>query len=106
MKKRNFEWKLYDGDPLGEWSFESEEVACPEKKHYRNEFASYFESDSSLSKIEEFSLGDSNSSDGHSEDDVRPVAAVLVHIPMNDDIELLAQVSDDDSMNINGSHGR
>ena len=57
--------------------------------------------------MEVFSPGDSNSSDRHSEDDVRPVAAVLINVPANDGIELLAQVSDDDSMNIIfGSHGR
>ncbi len=107
MKKWNFEWKLYDGDPLGEWSFESEEVAYAKERSYCNEFASHFESDSSSLKIEVFSLGDSNSSDRHSEDDVRPVAAVLINVPANDGIELLAQVSDDDSMNIIfGSHGR
>ncbi len=106
-KKQHFESKFSNSKPSGESSFESREIAYAKKKGYRNEFASHFESDSSSLKIEVFSLGDSNSSDRHSEDDVRPVAAVLINVPANDGIELLAQVSDDDSMNIIfGSHGR
>ncbi len=55
---------------------------------------------------ETFSISDSSTSDGHLDDDVKPVAAVLVHVLENDDIEHLAQVSDDDSRNINGGNGR
>ena len=55
---------------------------------------------------ETFSISDSSTSDGHLDNDVKHVAAVLIHVLENDDIEHLAQVSDDDSMNINGSHGR
>ena len=106
MKKRLFESKLSGGDHSGNSSSESEEVAYAKNKSHRNEFASYFESDSSSSKIEVFSLSDFNSLDGHSEDDVNLVAAVLVNVPANDDIKLLARVSDDDSMSINGSCGR
>ncbi len=53
-----------------------------------------------------FSRSDSSTSDGHLDDDVRPIAAVLAHVPENDVIKHVAQVSDDDSNNINGSNHR
>ena len=70
---------MSSGDPSGESSFESERVAYAKRNSYHDEPASYFESDNSSTKIEVFSQGDSISSDGHSEVDVRPVAAVLMH---------------------------
>ncbi len=77
-----------------EWSamwtcnkYETEEVAYAKQQSHHNEFALYYRSDSSLSKREIFSLNDSSSSNVHKDDDVRPVAAVLVHVPVNDDIE-------------------
>ncbi len=103
MRKQHFESKLSNDDPSGELSIKSEEVLYAKKKSHRNEFASYFESDSSSSKREIFSLCDSSSSDEHLDDDVRSVAAMMVYVPLNDDIEHLAQVSDDDSRKINGS---
>ena len=69
------------------------------KKSHCNEFAPYYE------KREIFSLSDS-SSNGHLDDDVRPVAVVLVHVPENHDVEYLAKVNDDDNRNINGRNGR
>ncbi len=63
VNKPHFELKFSSEDPLLESRFESEEVAYSKKNSHCNEVASYFESNSTLSKIELFSLGDSNSSD-------------------------------------------
>ena len=106
MKKRLFESKLSGGDHSGESSSESEEVAYAKKKSHCNEFASYFENNSSSSKIEVFTLGNSNSSDEPSVNGVRPVAEVLVNVPEDDDFQLLAEAKDLKSKNIHGSRGR
>lgn len=63
VNKPHFELKFSSEDPLLESSYDSKEVDYSKKNSNCNEFASYFESNSTLSKIELFSLGDYNSSD-------------------------------------------
>ena len=106
MKKQLFESKFSSGDPSGEYSSDSEGVDYAKKKSHCNEFASYFESDSSLSKIGVLTLGDSSSSDELLVDNVRPVDQILVLEQEEDDIEHLRKISEDDSTNIHGSCGR
>ena len=99
MKKRLFESKLSSGDASGESSSESEEVVFVKKKSHRNEFASYFETDSSSSKKEVFTLGDSSSSDEPLVDVVRPVDQIFVPEQEDDDITHIRKISEDDSTN-------
>ncbi len=58
-----------------------------------------------MDETEIFSLSESCTSDGSSNYDVSPVEQVLVPVPENDDVERLAQVTDDDSWNVNGRNG-
>jgi len=105
-KKRLFESMLSSGDLSGESSSESEEVVVVKKKSHRNEFASYFETDSSSSKIEVFTLDDSSSSEELSVDTLRPIDQILVPEQEDDDFQVLAEITDDESKNIHGRRGR
>ena len=67
VKKQHFESKFSNCDPSGKQA-SNQEVAYEKERSYCNEYSSYFESDSSLLKREVFSLGDSSSSDGHTDD--------------------------------------
>ena len=106
VKKQLFESKLSSGDLSGESSSESEEVVFVKKNSRRNEFASYFDTDSSSSKKDVFTLDDSSSSDELSLDSLRPVDQILVPEQEDEDVTHLRKISDDDSTNIHGSCGR
>ena len=107
MKKRLFESKLSSGHASRESSSESEDIVFVKKKSHRNEFASYFETDSSSSGNHEvFTLDDSSSSDELSVHTLRPVDQILVPEQEDEDITHLRKISEDDSTNFHGSCGR
>ncbi len=96
---QNFASKSFDGNCSGASSSESVEIVHVTKKRNQNEFATYFDSvgSSSTDGNEIFSFSESGISDGCSVDDVRPVEEVLVNEPENDDVNILMQVSDEES---------
>lgn len=96
---QNFASKSFDGNCSGASSSESVEIVHVTKKRNQNEFATYFDSvgSSSTDGNEIFSFSESGISDGCSVDDVRPVEEVLVNEPENDDVDILMQVSDEES---------
>ena len=106
VKKQLFESKLSSGDLSGESSSESEDVVFVKRKSRRNKFASYFDTDSSSSKKEVFTLDDSSSSHELSVDSLRPVDQIFVPEQEDEDVTHLRKISDDDCTNIHGSCGR
>ena len=107
MKKRLFESKLSSGDASGESSSESEEVVFVKEKSHRNEFASYFETDScSSSNHEVFTLDDSSPSDELSVDSLRPVDQILIPEQEDGDVLVLRRISDEESTNFHRGSGR
>ncbi len=69
-------------------------------------FASYFETDSSSSNKEVFTLGDYSSSDELMVDNVRTVDQMLVPEQDDEDITHLRKIGEDDSTTFHGSCGR
>lgn len=96
---QNFASKSFDGNCSGASSSESVEIVHVTKKRNQNEFATYFDSvgSSSTDGNEIFSFSESGNLNGCSVDDVRPVEEVLVNEPENDDVNILMQVSDEES---------